>query len=365
MQMILAIDMGKNKSVFCVYNPRNGEHRFGKVPTSPKDFHDLLTRHSDHLAVIEISPLSGWVSDLCGTLAVELKVVNTSSEQWSWKKVKDKSDRKDALKIATMQAMGQHRYVHMPSSSVRQWRELISYRDDLVCRCTASKNRIRAILDRQGDRWPAGRKGWTQESLKTLKTMSRPLSECPPEALWRGLLHEEISSLEQMLEHVAQVTQKLDALAEQSDRVRRLKTVPGVGNRTAEIVIAMLDDSHRFKNVRQVGAYTGLTARRIQSGEMDRQLGISHAGSRLLRKMLVQSSWIGQRSNPWMQQTYERIWSGKPERKKKAIVATGRKLFVRLWAMDRDQKDWNGPVAVKPPPKQNADAFLASREPAA
>jgi transposase len=162
------------------------------------------------------------------------------------------------------------------------------------------------------------------------------------------MLHEELSSLNQTLSHIAEVTGKLDAIAQSSPRVTRLKTVPGVGNRTAEIVIAMLDDPRRFKNVSQVGAYTGLTPRRVQSGEMDRQLGISHAGSRLLRKMLVQSSWIGQQTNPWMQQTYERISGGKPERKKKAIVALGRRLFVRLWAMDRDEKEWNGPAAVKP-----------------
>jgi transposase len=154
-------------------------------------------------------------------------------------------------------------------------------------------------------------------------------------------------------------------MGERNERVRRLKTVPGVGNRTAEIVIAMIDNPHRFKNVSQVGAYTGLTPRRIQSGQMDRQLGISHAGSRLLRKMLVQSSWIGQATNPWMKQTYERICGGKSDRKKKSIVAVARQLFVRLWAMDRDQKDWNGPAAVKPPPRRATKAFLATSEPAA
>jgi transposase len=348
MAMILAIDMGKNKSVFCHYHPANGEKSFGTVRTSPQQFHDLLIQHTDDVVVIEISPLAGWVSDLCQTLGIKLLVVNTASEAWSWKKIKDKSDRKDAEKIAVMQAMNQHRYVHVPKSSVRQWRELIGYRDDLVGRVTASKNRIRSILDRQGQRWPAGRAGWTQAAIDELKSMARPWSECDDENLWRGMLHEELLSLEHAQRRLASVSQKLDAMAEANPRVTRLKTVPGVGNRTAEIVIAMLDDPHRFRNVGEVGAYTGLTPRRCQSGQMDRQLGISHAGSRLLRKMLVQASWIGQQTNPWMKQTYERINGGKADRKKKAIVAVSRKLMIRLWAMDRDQKDWNGPAAVKP-----------------
>lgn len=348
MAMILAIDMGKNKSVCSHYNSLNGERTYETIPTSPQAFHDLLTQHPADTVLIEISPLAGWVSDLCRTLKIQLKVVNTTSDAWSWKKVKDKSDRKDAEKLAVMEAMNQHRYVHMPKAPVRQWRELIAYRNDQVKRVTACKNRIRAILDRQGKRWAAGKAGWTQAAIDELRSMAKSLDECTDENLWCGMLHEELLSLGHSQARLASVSGRLDQMAESNKRVCRLKTVPGVGNRTAEIVIAMLDDSNRFDNVSQVGAYTGLTPRRCQSGQMDRQLGISHAGSRLLRKMLVQASWIGQQTNPWMKETFERICGGKKDRKKKAIVAVARKLFVRLWAMDRDSKDWNGPAAVKP-----------------
>jgi transposase len=270
------------------------------------------------------------------------------------------------LKLAVMQAMGQHRYVHVPSAAVRGWRELIGYRDELVSRGTASKNRLRAILDRQGRRWPAGKSGWTQAALAALAELAqlaRPLAECGETELWRGMLHVELACLADVRTQVEAVTARLDAMAEasagsaesaaseRSARVRRLKTVPGVGNRTAEVVLAMLDDPRRFRNVSQVGAYTGLTPRRLQSGQMDRQLGISHAGNGLLRKMLVQASWAGQRTNPWMRETFERVCGGKPDRRKTAIVAVARQLFVRLWAMDRSKQDWNGPAAAPLPPR--------------
>jgi transposase len=347
MGMILAIDMGKNKSVYCRYDPTNGGHSFGTLPTAPRDFHDLLVQHCQDTVVIETSPLAGWVSDLCSALGVKLLAVNTSSEAWSWKKVKDKSDRKDAHKLAVMQAMGQHRYVHVPCGEVRQWRELIAYRDDQVGRVTACKNRIRSVFDRRGEAWPAGKSGWTRAALGELKALTRPLAECEGQELWRGMLHEELGALEQAVERLERVTARPDQMAGASDRVRRLTTIPGVGNRTAEIAVAMLDDSGRFKNVGEVGAYTGLTPRRCQSGKMDRQLGISYAGSKVLRKMLVQAAWIGQQTNPWMKETFERLSGGKPDRRKKAIVGVARKLFVRMWAMDRDGRDWNGPAAVK------------------
>jgi len=243
-----------------------------------------------------------------------------------------------------MEAMGLHRYVHVPAPSVRRWRELIACRDSLRKRSTACKNRIRAILDRQGDCWPAGKKGWTVAAMEELARLARPLCECGDEQLWRGMLEEELACLKHTLERMTAVEGKLDAMAAANPRVGRLTTTPGVGNRTAEIVIAMLDDPGRFKNVAQAGSYTGLTPRRLQSGQMDRQVGISHAGSKLLRTMLVQASWIGQRYNPWMKETFERICGGKKDRRKKAIVAVARQLFVRLWAMDRTATDWKDPT---------------------
>lgn len=233
MGTILAIDMGKNKSVYCDYDPASGRESFGTIPTSPKDFHDLLVRCPGRRVVIEVGPLAGWVADLCQTLGIELRVVNTSADAWRWNKVKNKSDRQDAHKIAAMEAMGQHRYVHVPAAAVRQWRELIGYRDRQVARVTACKNRMRAILDRQGERWPAGRRGWTQAALQTLGAMARPLGQCGDAELWRGMLHEELSSLQQARARLASVTDRLDTLADASARVRRLRTVPGVGGRTA------------------------------------------------------------------------------------------------------------------------------------
>ena len=110
--------------------------------------------------------------------------------------VKDKCDRGDALKCAVMEAMGEHRYVHVPPPAVRQWRELIAYRADLVARSTACKNRLRAVLDRQGRSWPAGKSGWTAAAaLADLAGLARPLGECGGEELWRGMLHVELACL--------------------------------------------------------------------------------------------------------------------------------------------------------------------------
>ena len=94
-QRILAIDLGKRKSVYCDYDPAGGgggggggggAHVFGTVATTPAAVHDLLAERPGRVVVIEVCPLAGWVSDLCRAVGAEVKVVNTADERWSWRR---------------------------------------------------------------------------------------------------------------------------------------------------------------------------------------------------------------------------------------------------------------------------------------
>jgi transposase len=69
-----------------------------------------------------------------------------------------------------------------------------------------------------------------------------------------------------------------------------LQQIPGVGAITALYFVLKIEDPHRFKNVRDVGAYTGLCPRRDQSGQSDPQLRISKRGDAYLRRLLVSAA---------------------------------------------------------------------------
>ena len=125
----------------------------------------------------------------------------------------------------------------------------------------------------------------------------------------------------------------------------RLETIPGVGPRLAELLVALFDDPHRFRTGRQVSSYLGLVPRQWQSGAADRRGHISHQGSRLARKLLVEVAWMGLRYNPTLRAIYERVCGGSPARKKIAIVAVARHLAVIAWAMLRDETAWRPPAA--------------------
>jgi transposase len=337
---ILALDLGKNKSVFVDYTV-GGERTFGKIGTNPRELRNLLERSTPDRLVIEAGPATGWVCDLAESMKVPVQVANANDERWRWKAVKEKSDRKDALKLATLSEMDSLPMVHVPKASVRQWRSLIEYRHALVQRRTAIKNSIRSIYERQGMNLPSAKRAWTDAAMEELK---KEASNYSPQRLWLFQVHCELQQFESIQRLIEEVEEKLEERARADGRVEQLKTAPCVGPRLGEIVVAILDDPHRFQNGRQVGCYAGLTPRRWQSGESDRQGHISHAGNGLLRQMLVEIAWLGVRHKTWMAQVYEQVRRGSDKRKKIAIVAVARRLLVKLWAMLRDGTPWTEPL---------------------
>lgn len=122
-----------------------------------------------------------------------------------------------------------------------------------------------------------------------------------------------------------------------------LESVPGVGTRTAEVIVSHLPDPARFRRADEVGAYAGLVPRQYQSGETDRRGRITRRGPRVLRAALVECAWCSLRYNAWARDTWLRLQANGLS-KKKAIVALARKILVRCWAILRTGRPWQSPA---------------------
>lgn len=347
-QCILAIDLGKYKSVACIYDRLTTEVRFFTLETTRQNMHKMLEREGPEVVVIEACAQAGWVHDLCVGLGLVCKVANTASEAWKFKHSKRKTDKDDALRLAKLEALGQLPTVPVPPLQVRQRRALLGARDRLLGRRVAVQNQIRAQLLGQGLPAPRGKRAWSQMGLKGIEQYARPMTECDPEELWRGLLALALMEYRQLLALLEEMEAKLNELAQNNEAVQLLQTIPGVGPRTAETVAAYLDDPHRFRNAKQVSSYAGLVPRQFQSGEQDRRGRITRRGPSLLRKMLVECGWCLIRYNRWAKALYQRLTHGGKAHRKQSIVALARKLLVRCWAMLRDKSKWRdepGPQA--------------------
>jgi transposase len=339
---ILAIDLGKFNSVLCWYEPATRAAAFRTIRTAARELREELIRQAVAQVVFEACSQAGWVHDLCEQLGLRALVASTTGVAWQWKRVKRKTDRDDALKLARLAAVGEIDGVAVPPRAVRQWKSLIGLRKRLVSERIRSQNRIRGLLVCQGLPAPLGAKAWTASGLAGLAQFARPLAECAADELWRGELHVLLQRLRDLDTHTRAVEARLDALAKSDPRVALLESVPGVGARTAEVIAVHLPDARRFRSADEVSAYAGLAPRQYQSGEIDRKGRITRRGPKLLRAALVECAWCSLRYNAWARQTWLRLQANGLS-KKKAIVAFARKLLVRCWAILRSGQPWREP----------------------
>ena len=250
-----------------------------------------------------------------------------------------KNDRADAEKLAKLLYIGEVPAVYVPSPQVRAWRELITFRRRTVEKRTRAKNGIRGLLRSLGIKPPETIKLlWTVKGMKWLQQLKLDNSM---HALKRTMLVSEIKMLNEQVGHVER---ELAAYAEKSPAVARLRTIPGVGIRTAEAVAAFIDNPHRFANSKQIGSYFGLVPKQDQSGNQNRLGHITREGSATVRHLLAEAAWQATRRSPGVRAFRDRIAREDPQRRKIATVATAHYLIRVMWSMLKHNTTWTEPA---------------------
>ncbi len=95
----------------------------------------------------------------------------------------------------------------------------------------------------------------------------------------------------------------------------------------------------QIRNGRELGALVGLVPAPFQSGEISHDLGITRAGSKHVRRVMVQLAWSWLRYQPEsaLAQWYQRRFGGGGRRMRRiGIVALARKLLIALWRLVED-----------------------------
>ncbi len=338
--MILAIDLGMSNSVFCTLNKTTGQYAFGRVRTYADPLRKLLERLRPQRVAVESGSMAALVHDLATELNLPIVVADTTQDAWCWRNVNRKTDRDDALKLASLAALSRINPVHVPSREVRQWRQLIELRRSVVQERSRCKCRIRDLLRRNAEQTlKRGASGWTQSERRRIEAFDKPLADCELDELWRGALDMHLRHLKHLDEQVVEVEDRLDRIGRRDTRTVRLQSLPGVGPR-----VAILDDPQRFSRGRQVGAYAGLTPRQYDSGQTKRSGRISKRGSRPLRHALNQAAWRAVACDAHFRAIFTRVCRGSKKRRKIAIVAVMRRLLIVAWAMLPDQTPYQRPA---------------------
>ena len=293
----------------------------------------LATEAPDAERVVhESGQLSTWLTRELAKRGVPIVCIDARIAHKALSARLNKSDSADAEGLAHLARTGWYVEVHVRSEASDRVRTLIGARERLLRMRKELEAHIRGVLKTFGFRMgPVGHAG-NRQSFRD------QLAEAAANDPVLGLIAERMIPIHRTLcVSVETLEDELVALAGRSDTARRLMTVPGVGAITALAVIATVDDPHRFRRSKDVGAFLGLTPRRYQSGEINRSGRISKCGDGEMRRLLVSAATTlmtqVRRFSP-LKSWAVRLSSRKGF--KKAAVAAARKIAVILHAIWRD-----------------------------
>jgi len=334
MNKYIGFDIDSKKTVGCIIDP-SGKERYITISSDIGSMRRLLKteKQGGHKVelVFEISGQAGFIYDSLIDCVDDIKVANPSKMTWIYRTAK-KNDRIDARKMAVLLSIGEIPEVYMPSKEVRQWRETILHRKKIVCKVVQVKNRIRATLKSQGYSKAGFGGGWWKKSNRLwMRSVCREaVGACE---LWHMHIRNLLDELELLEGQLKRVTDYLDGYLDSQSGGTILMSIPGVGPRTAEAVLAYTDDVERFGNYKKYCSYFGVTPKLDESGSTRRIGHISKRGPSVVRWVLCESSWKVIRHSKGIRQFYERVKADQKGRKKIAIVAVARKLLSIMRAM--------------------------------
>ena len=246
-----------------------------------------------------------------------------------------KTDRRDAKHILDLLLDGRFPRIWVPSTEMRDVRQLLRHRQKLVEIRTQVKNQLQHLALNQGVR--RKRRLWSKEGRAVLEQL--PLEG------WTARRRKDLLAMLDRLEaQVAELDQAVRIEAERRPEVRLLMTHPGVGPVVGLAYVLTIGPTERFRRGKHVASYLGLIPREHSSGGRQKLGAISKQGNTMMRTLLVEAAQNASRFDQELRRDYSRLKARKHSALAKVMVA--RKLAVRMYWMLRENKPYSlRPVA--------------------
>jgi len=309
-----------------------------------------IARAKEHLGLPPTIPVRScyeagrdgfWLHRFLVTHGVENLVIDSSSIEVNRRRRRAKTDRLDLEGLVDLLLRywaGSHKkpfsVVRVPSVEEEDRRHLHRELQSAKRDRTRVTNRMKGLLANHGLTLDLQRKG-VPERLRALEQWdgsplpaglrARLEREWERVCFYTKLIRTLQSERREMLHSAANPM---------TEQVLQLLALRGIGVNSAWLFVMEFFGWREFRNRKEVGALAGLAPTPYQSGESGRELGMSKAGNRHVRSMVVEIAWAWLRFQPqsrlsqWYQ---ERYGSGSKRMRKIGIVALARKLLIALW----------------------------------
>lgn len=302
--IFIGIDISKD--VYDVYDPINGHCQFTNNVKGFKAF--LKTLSTDHWCVMEATgcyhqqlALFLYEKEICVTVMNPLVIKRFIQMKLNQVKT-DKSDAKMICHYGQEQKMD---LWHPLPEYVEECKQLQSITQLYFKHSTAIKNKLHALQTR----------GYKRN--KMISSLKRQLKS----------IQKEIKLLETEMELLIKTNQQ--------ELYIRLKTIPGIGKKTAILLIVITNGFKDFESSKQISSYLGLAPNERRSGSSIRgKTRISKTGNPLVRNHLFLCSFTASIHNPQCKALYDRIVA-KGKSKKLALIAVCNKLIKQAYGISK------------------------------
>lgn len=280
-----------------------------------------------------------WLARFLAHEGIGNVVVDSASIEVNRHKRRAKSDRLDAIKLVSMLVRWHNgesrvwRTVRVPSVEDEDRRQLHRELIALKAQRTKHGNRIKGLLAGLGLKVNVDKK--LPERLERLRQWDG--TSVPPALRQRILREFERCDLvsRQINEVEAERTELIRTdESPEVDQVRRLLRLKGMGENGSWLLVREVFGWRQIRNRRELASLAGLTPTPYTSGGIQREQGISKAGNRRVRWMMIELSWGWLRYQPRSELSrwfHRRFGQGNSRMRKVGIVALARKLLVALW----------------------------------
>jgi transposase len=342
MEHYAGIDVSLNSASVCVVDGTGKIVRETKVASEPGALIGWFGGLGIDVARIglEAGPLSQWLFAGMREAGFAVELLETRHVRDAFKAMPVKSDRNDARGIAQLMRLGWFRPVHCKSIGAQEVRAILTARRLVDSKLKDIENSLRGILrgfglkvGRTTDRSFAGRIQELVAGHPNLEVIAQALLSV------RAALLGEFKGFEK----------RVRGMARANAQARLLMSTPSIGSIVSLTYASAIDDPVRFRSSKQAGAHFGLTPKKYQSRETDRDGRISKIGDAAVRQALYQAAHV-MLTTPVRGCSELKSWAMRIAKRagyRKAKVALARKLAVILHRMLADGKPFNPAANAK------------------
>lgn len=271
-------------------------------------------------------------------LGINNIVVNPADIPTTDKERKQKEDSRDSRKIAEQLAASKLRGIYVPGIELEGDRSVVRFRKTLSKEIARNKCRTKSFLYYHGIRIPqrfANKSQWSKRFTTWLEELELPneSSRATLSSIIRIVLFlraEQYRTLKNIKE--------LSQIERYKDNAVLLMGIPGIGLITAMSFLTEMDNISRFKNLDSLCSYIGLVPMTNSSGEFDSVGHITKRQNKVLRSMIVESSWMAIRNDPALMLAYQMLI--KRMKPTKAIIRISKKMINRIRYVLQNRKPY-------------------------